>query len=312
MMAMSQTVKDVINENHRKLEDLTIDTPLGPRASQLFDKATTRLDPQIYKGDSKAYRSDSQAYETGNETLNRMSRKSESVKDWIGGNRYGTDKNLPDRRGNNLDTAPYSGSFEDVATQYLMGEGRDLYSFLRGKGRDFYDITRLGTDLEGVLDKNAIAAVAIKGTEAALVASKDFGAKVSQLASQYGLSTERALKYVLSHELVVASQKGKYFDDPGLAKRDVDLTLKEYFASTGEHDLAGVASDRAAGNYNGSYSMPKGLAGEYSGKGYAGSVGGKASASGSVGSAGYAGSAASAGTASGSSASAAGSAAAGK
>jgi hypothetical protein len=277
MMNTSQTIDEVKREHGKKLEQLAIDAPLGGKAKQLFENAKAPLDPRIYKGDFKSYRADGQSYETGNQALNRMSKNSGNVKDWLGNERYDAERQLPQsRRGYKFgrDTA---SSFEDVAKQYLMGEGKELYAHLRSQGRGFYDITRIGTaDLEG-----AIAALAIKGTEAALLGSKDFYQKVSQLASQYGVSNDRAVKYVLAHEFTHASQKGKYFDDPVLAELDVENTLKDYFSKKGDKDLAAIAGDRAAnvtGNYGslGTYRMPKGV-----GKaGYSSSVNGRASYSG--------------------------------
>ncbi len=264
MMNKSQTVKDVINQSKKTWENLGIDRPLGDRAKELFDSAKTKFDPRIYKGDSPAYRRE-ESYESGNQVLDRMAKDSTGLKQSLSNELYGVKKDMPsDKRGYNFkrDTAGgYNSSFEDIAQQYLMGEGKELYAHLRKQGRDFYDITKIGTaDLEG-----AVAALATNGTEAALIGSKDFEQKVSELANNYGISVDRAVSYVMSHEFVHASQKGKYFDDPILAELDVEHTLKEYFTQKGEKDLADVASDRAANvtrNYGGAsaYSMPKGIA----------------------------------------------------
>ncbi len=301
---------DLKSEHRKKLENILIDAPLGNRAKELFDTAATKLDPSIYKGESKGYRADGEKYESSLDTQNKMAEKSENVKDWISRQRYEAESKLPPhQRGYNFnrDTADaklpsYNASFEDVAKQYLMGEGKELYQHLRKKGRDFYDITRIGTDLEGKLGKDTIAAVAIKGSEAALIGPKDFEKKIVQFASNYGISVDRALKYVMAHEFVHASQKGKYFDDHVLAELDVEHTLKEYFTAKGDHDLAAVASDRAANvtrNYAGAgtYRMPKGIGEKGSlesyvgaGKGYSGALSGsgkgyagKAASSGGVG-----------------------------
>lgn len=291
---------DLKKGHQRKLDNILVDAPLYSRAKELFDSATTKLDSSIYKGDFRPYKPEDKKYESSLELQKRMSEQSENVKDWISRQKYEAESKLPPhQRGYNFnrDTADaklpnYSASFEDVAKQYLMGEGRELYAHLRKKGRDFYEITRIGTaDLEG-----AVAALAVKGTEAALLGAKDFDAKVSALASQYGLSKERAVKYVMSHEFVHASQKGKYFDDHVLAELDVEHTLKEYFAGKGDHDLAAVAGDRAANvtrNYAsaGTYRMPKGI-GE---KGLESYVGAGRGYDGSGSGAGYAGKSASSG-----------------
>ena len=309
MTAKSQTVDDLVRGSKNKLEYNTIDAKFNGRAKEFFDKATIKLDPNIYKGEAGAYRSEEKGSESPVKTLDRMYDQSESVKNWFGNERHEIEKGLPPNlRGYNFqrDTAGalgsadgtktpvYSGSFEDVAKQYLMTEGKELFAHLKGKGRDFYDITRIGTQKEGL--ESAIAGLAVYGNEAALIGSKDFDAKVSQLAGQYGVSKERAITYVMSHELVHASQKGKYFDDPIMAESDVEHTLKEYFTQKGDHDLAAIASDRASkvtSNYGnlGSYKAPKG-AGDYKGSlnartiasysgkagGYSGKSGGKASA----------------------------------
>jgi hypothetical protein len=151
-----------------------------------------------------------------------------------------------------------------------MGEGKELYQHLKGKGREFYDITKIGSaDLEG-----AVAGLAVYGNEAALIGSKDFDAKVSQLASQYGVSSERAKSYVFAHELVHSSQKGLYGKDHIKLELDVEHTLKDYFSAKGEHDLAAIAGDRAASvtsNYSsaGTYAAPKSASASYSKAGYA-------------------------------------------
>ncbi len=263
MMNKSQTVKDVIDQSKKTWNNLGIDKPLGDRAKELFDSAKTKFDPRIYKGDSPAYRRE-ESYESGNQVLDRMAKNSTGLKQSLSNELYDIRKDMPpDKRGYNFgrDTASgYNTSFEDVAQQYLMGEGKELYAHLRKQGRDFYDITKIGTaDLEG-----AVAALANNGTEAALLGSNDFEKKVSELANHYGISVDRAVSYVMAHEFTHASQKGKYFDDPVLAELDVEHTLKEYFTQKGEKDLADVASDRAANvakNYGGigAYSMPKGI-----------------------------------------------------
>ncbi len=295
MMNTSQTVEDVIDESKKKWKNFEIDRSLGDRAKELFESAKTKIDPRIYKGESPAYRRE-ETHESGNQVLDRMAKKSPYTKQALSKELYDIKKDMsPDKQGYNFkrDTAGgYNTSFEDVAQQYLMGEGKELYAHLRKKGRDFYDIKKIGTaDLEG-----AVAALATNGTEAALLGSNDFEQKVSELADHYGISVERATSYVMAHEFTHASQKGKYFDDPILAELDVEHTLKEYFTQRGEQDLADVASDRAANvtrNYGGigAYKMPKGISERgglenYLGK-YAGgsSVSGKASAeSGSTGS----------------------------
>ncbi len=283
MTDKSQTVDDVIRQSKKKFENMEVDKPLADRAKQLFESAKTPLDSSIYKGEFKAYTPKSENYESPVDLQKRMYKKSPNVKEWIGNERYDIEQKLPpDKRGYNFrrDTAgnaAQNASFEDVAKQYLMGEGKELYAHLRKQGRDFYDITRIGTaDLEG-----AVAALAVRGTEAALLGSKDFEQKASQLASHYGISTDRAISYVMAHEFVHASQKGKYFDDPILAELDVEHTLKDYFTAKGDKDLAAVAGDRAANvsrNYggSGSYKMPKGISERgglesYVGKGAGGS-----------------------------------------
>lgn len=264
MTDMSQTIQEVLKE--KKWKNIAVDTPLGERAKALFEGSKS-LDPRIYKGESRAYRKD-EIYESSLETQKRMAEKSDNLKDWIGNQRYEIEQNLPpDKRGYSFgrDTA---NNFEDVAKQYLMGEGKELYQHLKAKGREFYDITKIGSaDLEG-----AVAGLAIYGNEAALIGAKDFDAKVSQLASQYGVSNERAKSYVLAHELVHSSQKG-YGKDHIKLELDVEHTLKDYFTSKGEHDLAAIAGDRASkvtSNYSslGTYASPKAAA-SYGKAGYA-------------------------------------------
>jgi len=226
------------------LDSILIHTNLNNRAKEFFERAPVKLDPSIYKGEARSYRGDGQKYESGNQVLDHVARKSPSLKEHIGYERNEIEKGLPrSQRGYSFerDTAS-SGSFEDVAKQYLMGEGKELYAHLQSKGRDFYNITRIGTaDLEG-----AVAGLAVQGDEAALYGDKNFGAKVSQLAGMYGLTNGQAVRYVLAHEFVHASQKGKYFDDKIMAELDVEHTLKDYFTARGDRDLAAVASDRAA------------------------------------------------------------------
>lgn len=247
MINTSQSLKDVMNDEKWRM--FAIDAPLASRARDLFEKASP-LDPEIYKGGFKPY-SRSQSLESSLDTQKRMYEKSDSLKDWFARERYDVGKKMPpDKRGYKFgrDTA---GSFEDVAKQYLMGEGKELYGFLKSKGRDFYDITKIGT---GDIGEKAVAGLAINGSEAALIGSRDFETKISMLASQYGVSQERATEYVLAHELVHASQKGRYKNDPLRAELDVEHTLKGYFASKGYSDLAAIAGDRANNvtrNYSG-------------------------------------------------------------
>ncbi len=267
MTDMSQSIKDVV-KGAEKWKSFAVDAPLGERAKVLFEGSKS-FDPRIYKGESRAY-SRNEIYESSLDVQKRMAEKSDNLKDWIGNQRYDIGSNLPpDRRGYSFgrDTA---GNFEDVAKQYLMGEGKELYQHLKGKGREFYDITRIGSaDLEG-----AVAGLAVYGNEAALIGSKDFDAKVSQLASQYGVSNARAKSYVFAHELVHASQKGLYGKDNIKLELDVEHTLKEYFSAKGEHDLAAIAGDRAANvtsNYSslGTYASPAASIGKYSSAKYA-------------------------------------------
>ncbi len=272
MTAKSQSVEDIINDVKTKGQYTVIDKPLESyQQKELFEKAGTKLDPGIYKGESRAYRSTSSSYESGNQTLDRMAKQSGDLTGWIANQRYETEKKVGPKAGYNFrrDTASsgkgvsskYSGSFEDIAKSYLMGEGKELYKHLKGQGRDFYNITKIGTsDLEG-----AIAALATQGDEAALIGSKDFDKKVSELAGNYGVSKERAISYVMAHEFVHASQKGKYFDTIG-AELDVEHTLKEYFTAKGDKDLAYIASDRAskvARNYAGTSPLSKAGASSY-------------------------------------------------
>ena len=266
MTDMSQTVQEVLKD--KKWKNIAVDSPLGERAKALFEGSKS-LDPRIYKGESRAYRKD-EIYESSLETQKRMAEKSDDLKDWIGNQRYEIEQNLPpDKRGYSFgrDTA---GSFEDVAKQYLMGEGKELYQHLKAKGREFYDITKIGSaDLEG-----AVAGLAVYGNEAALIGSKDFDAKVSKLASQYGVSAERAKSYVFAHELVHSSQKGLYGKDHLKLELDVENTLKDYFSAKGDNDLAAIAGDRAASvtsNYSslGTYASPAAAMGKYSSAKYA-------------------------------------------
>jgi hypothetical protein len=272
MTAKSQSVEDIINDVKSKGQYFTVDKPLtGQQQKELFEKAGTKLDPGIYKGESKAYQPKSSSYESGNQALDRMARQSDDLTGWIANQRYEIEKKVGPKAGYNFqrDTASigkgvsskYSGSFENMAKQYLMGEGKELYRHLKGQGRDFYNITKIGTaDLEG-----AIAALAIQGDEAALIGSKDFDRKVSELAGNYGVPKERAISYVMAHEFVHASQKGKYFDTIS-AELDVEHTLKSYFTAKGDKDLAYIASDRAgkvSRNYGGANPMSKAGASSY-------------------------------------------------
>ncbi len=244
MMNASQSVDEVVKESQQKWQKYVIDSPLGAGANELFEKAS-RIDPNIYKGDSGPYQR-SEVHESSIETEKRMSKKSKSLDDRLGRQHYDAGKRLP------ADRQKYSGSFADVAKQYLSGEGKELYGYLRAKGRDFYDIT--GIVSAKLKDDRAIAGLAIKGRGAVLAGSHDFEEKISQLASHYGVSNDRAKSYVLAHEFAHASQKGKYFDDDIQRELDVENVLKEYFSAKGDKDLALIAGDRASNvtrNYGG-------------------------------------------------------------
>jgi hypothetical protein len=272
MTAKSQSIEDIVKDVKTKGQYTVIDKPLeGYQQKELFEKAGTKLDPGIYKGESKAYQPKSSSYESSNQTLDRMSKQSDDLTGWIAEQKYEAEKKIGPKGGYNFqrDTASsgkgisskYSGSFENIAKQYLMGEGKELYKHLKGQGRDFYNITRIGTsDLEG-----AVAALAVQGNEAALLGAKDFDKKVSELAGSYGIQKERAISYVMAHEFVHASQKGKYFDTIG-AELDVEHTLKEYFTKKGDKDLAYIAGDRASKvsrNYGGASPLSKTGASSY-------------------------------------------------
>lgn len=270
MTAKSQTVEDIVKEVKAKWEYSPVDKTLEVnRQKEFFEKAGMKLDPIIYAGEFRPYRPDSQSYESGNQVLDRMAKKGDDVKGWIAEQLEEAQRKQPPKSsGYNFkrDTASYSGSFEDVAKKYLSGEARELYAHLKGQGREFYDITRIGTaNLEG-----AVAALAIQGNEAALLGSKDFDRKVSGLAANYGISKERAISYVMAHEFVHASQKGRYTDHIS-AELDVEHTLKGYFTAKGQHNLASIASDRAGKvmqNYGGvgKYAGYSGKSAGYSGK----------------------------------------------
>ena len=300
MTAKSQSVEDIVKEAKGKWKYIAIDKPLTQQQhKEFFEKAGIKLDPLFYKGPAGAYRADKdQEYESANQKLDRMSKQSEDLKGWIADQRYEAEKKLPPgQSGYNFkrDTASggktghksYSGSFADMAKQYLMGEGKELYSFLKGKNRDFYEITKIGTqNLEG-----AIAALAIQGNEAALIGDKNFDRKVSEFAGNYGVSKDQAVSYIMAHEFVHASQKNKYFKSHIDAELDVEHTLKEYFTARGDKDLAAIAGDRAGqvtSNYAslGTYASP--IKGKSAGKGYIGNSIGK----GCEGKAGYSGKAA--------------------
>ncbi len=274
MTAKSQSVEDIVRYVKEKGQYIAIDKPLSAQQhKEFFEQAAAKLDPAIYKGESRGYRSDSSSYESGNQTLDRMAKQSDDVKGWVADQRYEAEKKVGTKGGYNFkrDTASggksvksqYSGSFADIAKQYLMGEGKELYAHLKSQNRDFYEITKIGTEnLEG-----AIAALAIQGNEAALIGDKYFDRKVSQFASNYGVSKERAICYVMAHEFVHASQKGRYGKDHIAAELDVEHTLKAYFTAKGDKDLAYIASDRAgkvARNYGGASQLSK--AGESYGK----------------------------------------------
>lgn len=247
MMNASQSVDEVVKESQNKWQKYVVDSPLGAGANELFEKAA-RIDPGIYKGEAKPYQR-TEVHESSIETEKRMSKKSESLDDRLGRQHYDAGKRLP------ADRQKYSGSFEDVAKQYLSGEGKELYGYLRAKGRDFYDIT--GIVSAKLKDDRAIAGLAIKGKDAVLAGSHDFEKRISQLARHYGVSGDRAKSYVLAHEFAHASQKGKYFDDDIQRELDVENTLKEYFSAKGDKDLADIAGDRASNvtrNYGGARS----------------------------------------------------------
>lgn len=202
-----------------------------------------KFDPKIYMGESRAYRSE-KSYESSVSVLNRMSKQSAKLEDYVG--------KFKDEHG-----AKYSGDFVSVAKQYLSSDAGDLYGFLRGKGRDFYEITKIGVgDIKG-----GIAGLAMQGSEAALIGSRDFDNKVSEFAKSYGVARERAVQYIMAHEFVHSSQKGRGYDDHIQAELDVEHTLKEYFTAKGDKDLAYIASHRADNvtrNYAsvGTYRMP--------------------------------------------------------
>lgn len=244
-MNTSQTVEDVVKESQQKWQKYVIDTPLAERAKDLFENSS-KIDPTIYKGEAKPYQR-KEVHESSIEVQNRMSKKSPDIKQHFGKECYEAQKRLPPS------ARKYSGNFEDVAKQYLSGEGKELYSHLSAKGRKFYDVNRIGTGDLG----DAVAGLAIYGDEAALLGSHGFEERVSELASHYGVSADRAKSYVLAHEFVHASQKGKYFDDEIQRELDVENTLKEYFTAKGDKDLAMIAGDRAANvtkNYGGAKS----------------------------------------------------------
>jgi len=132
-------------------------------------------------------------------------------------------------------------SFESVAKQYLESGGKELFDYLKKQGRNFYNIKEIS---KKELGKNNVAGLYIKGNDANLVGSYDFEEKVSKLAKQYGVSKNAATEYVLAHELVHASQKGKNYNTVQ-AELDVEKTLSNYFASKGKNDLAYIANDRA-------------------------------------------------------------------
>jgi len=287
MTSKSQSVEDIVNEAKGKWKYLAIDKPLTQQQhKEFFEKAGVKLDPSIYKGEAKAYRADQgQEYESANQKLDRMSKQSEDLKGWIADQRYEAEKKLPPGQsgynfkrdtasGGKVDYKSYSGSFADMAKQYLMSEGKELYAFLKDQKRDFYEITRIGTqNLEG-----AIAALAIQGNETALIGDKNFDRKVSEFASNYEITKDRAVSYIMAHEFVHASQKGKYFKSHIDAELDVEHTLKEYFTAKGDKYLAAIASDRAGkvtSNYAslGTYASP--IKGKSAGKGYIGSSVGK-------------------------------------
>jgi hypothetical protein len=306
-----QTVKDIIQESKRSIDDITNPQIHGrlskEQQEKMFQGAKDKLDPSIYKGDFQSYK-EKGGNETGLEALKRMYKHVEILEDWLGNQMYEIQKGLPPeqsghRFGNDKLPQSYSNSPVNMAKQYLASEGKALFTYLSSQGRKFHDITRFDTTDLG----NAVAAVARYGNEAALILSKDFDKKVADFARHYKIPQQLAKTYVLDHEMVHLSQKGKGYDDHIQAELDVENTLQAFYKDMAKaykshakeyNALAGVASERAATvhkNYSGMYSGLKGV----------GDIASKSAGSyrGGVGSTSYSGSKASAGASAGASAS---------
>lgn len=249
---------------------MATDSPVSERAKESSDKVESQESP-LYAGGFRAYRSDKgKNVEPYWQTLRRMSKEGQRFKTWNAQQLSGIQKQLPPEQsaynfereiasGNPApQTQNYSGSFENIARQYLMTEGKEFYAFQKAKGREFYDITRIeSADLESIA-KGAIAALEHDGKNATLLGSYNFDEKAQAFADNYGVSKDRAITYLLTHELAHASAKGIGFDDQIQSELYVENTLNEYFTAKGYDDLAAVAGDRAANvaeNYSGLSSL---------------------------------------------------------
>lgn len=256
MTEASQSIEEIVTYTKRKWEYFATDAPTSERSKEPSDKSEIQPDNALYAGGFRGYRSDKgKNVEPYYETLRRMAKQSQRFNAGNAQQHSDVQRQPPlqnynferDTAGNSGSRVPtYSGSFEDVAKQYLTTEGKEFYAFQKSKGRDFYNITRIETaDLESIAD-GAIAALENDGNEATLLGSYNFDAKAEQFADHYGVSKDRAITYLLTHELAHASAKGIGFDDHIQSEKYVENTLHEYFTAKGDYDLANIASDRAA------------------------------------------------------------------
>lgn len=249
MTLVSRSIDELAKQEYKSSNENYWASPVNSREE--FEKAQIKLDPSIYKGGPAGYRNEWKT-KSSLEILEEMAKRSPSLGQLLKNN-YSATPMIGEVSGKTPNN--YSGSFEDVARQYLSSDARELYAHLKSKGREFYDITRIGTADLG----SAVAALAVYGDEAALLGADDFEKKVTDFSLKYSIPKSRAEKYIMAHEFVHASQKGMPFDRVSL-ESDVEHTLKEYFSERGDADLAYVAGERLSSvvaNYTGADSYSK-------------------------------------------------------
>lgn len=91
---------------------------------------------------------------------------------------------------------------ERYVADYRRTEGKKLEQYLQqGHGRKI-TVNAIGSTK---LPDQVIAAIASNKYSNTLLANRDFEGKVSKLATNYGLSFEEGMRYVLSHEMIHAA-----------------------------------------------------------------------------------------------------------